>query len=167
MEPLRIRGLTLHQPWAFLVSHGGKWIENRSWPAPSSACPGYVAIHAGKTADEETWRDLANAAREKLKANAMTTAMWQTICQGAETRGAIMAVARLDRCVAPGSDDPALKSVWYSGEGYAWVLSEVKRFVEPVPAKGMQGLWPLPPDVLAAVRAAWRNGTWTERTESR
>lgn len=43
-EPLRLKALTLHQPWASLVACGAKTVETRSW---STKYRGPLAIHAG------------------------------------------------------------------------------------------------------------------------
>jgi len=43
---------------------------------------------------------------------------------------------------------------WFAGSpGYGWQLRDVTVLAQPVPCKGAQGLWPVPDDVLAAVRA--------------
>jgi hypothetical protein len=36
-------------------------------------------------------------------------------------------------------------------DGYGWVLRNVRRLAKPVPCRGAQGLWDLPPELLAAV----------------
>lgn len=38
--------LSIRQPWAWLIIHGGKDIENRSWP---TRVRGRVLVHAAKT----------------------------------------------------------------------------------------------------------------------
>jgi hypothetical protein len=45
---LRTYVITLRQPWAWAVIHGGKDIENRSW---KPAQPVRLLIHAGRTLD--------------------------------------------------------------------------------------------------------------------
>ena len=40
--------ITLHQPWATLVTLGVKTVETRSWPAPERLLGQTFAIHAGK-----------------------------------------------------------------------------------------------------------------------
>jgi hypothetical protein len=42
--------LTVRQPWAWLIIHGGKDVENRSWDPKWT---GTLVIHAGKTIVEE------------------------------------------------------------------------------------------------------------------
>lgn len=43
--------ISIRQPWAWLILHGGKDIENRSWKLPSRFIGQRVFIHAG------TWFD--------------------------------------------------------------------------------------------------------------
>ncbi len=47
---------------------------------------------------------------------------------------------------------PADQRKWWAGP-VGWVLVDVYALVEPVPCRGFQGFWTLPPDVEAAVRA--------------
>jgi hypothetical protein len=42
--------LTVRQPWAWAIIHGGKDIENRTWPVDYR---GPVIIHAGRAFDDE------------------------------------------------------------------------------------------------------------------
>lgn len=44
------RALSIRQPWAWLIAHGFKDIENRTWP---TSVRGPVLIHAGRTFDSE------------------------------------------------------------------------------------------------------------------
>lgn len=46
-----MKALSIRQPWAWLILHAGKDIENRSWP---TSFRGRILIHAGKgmTRDE-------------------------------------------------------------------------------------------------------------------
>jgi hypothetical protein len=53
-----------------------------------------------------------------------------------------------DTCMPPG------QSRWYFGP-FGWVLDNVTS-IDPVPCKGMQGLWELPPEVLSTVRERYR-----------
>ena len=51
--------LSIKQPWAWLIVHGGKDIENRTWP---TRYRGVVLIHSGKKfdgrRDEWDWPDI-------------------------------------------------------------------------------------------------------------
>lgn len=42
--------LSIRQPWAWLIVHGHKVVENRKW---RTATRGWVGIHAGKTLDTD------------------------------------------------------------------------------------------------------------------
>ena len=46
--------LSVRQPWAWLIVHGWKNIENRTWP---TRVRGRVMIHAARTWTEEEWED--------------------------------------------------------------------------------------------------------------
>lgn len=45
--------LTVRQPWAWAIIHGGKDIENRSWSPPSSLIGERFAIHAALSFDRQ------------------------------------------------------------------------------------------------------------------
>lgn len=134
-----MKAITIHQPWASLIAHGHKRYETRSW---RTHYRGPIAIHASQRTDRQAVLDVA---REYPH-------IWREISP--LPKGCIVAVADLVDC---------LKSVdtWTDGyelEGrhliyapeyefgdftpgrYAWELSNV-RLIEPIPAKGRQGLW--------------------------
>ncbi|MDF1685316.1 MAG: hypothetical protein P1U50_00890 [Parvibaculaceae bacterium] len=55
MNKLPVKALSIKQPWAWAIIHGGKSVENRTWPvANASAKHESIAIHASKgmTRDE-------------------------------------------------------------------------------------------------------------------
>lgn len=132
-----LRALTIWRPWAGLIAAGVKPIENRDWPPPKSLVGEYLAIHAGKKWDGDgaTW---AWALMDRLGLHVPAAR--------ANAEG-IVAVARVTGAVTT-SDSP-----WFVGD-YGWTLAEVVA-IDPVPCKGMQGLWTVPPDVLATVRARY------------
>jgi hypothetical protein len=43
-----MKALSVQQPWAWLIVHGYKDVENRTWPTRQR---GRIAIHAGRTVD--------------------------------------------------------------------------------------------------------------------
>ena len=53
-----IKAMTLTQPWASRVASGIKLIENRPWRAPRSMVGEQFAIHASRSYDLATLRDL-------------------------------------------------------------------------------------------------------------
>jgi hypothetical protein len=131
-----IRGLTLWQPHAWCVARAGKDVENREWALPPWMRGQYVAIHAGKTFDQE--------AAEVLREHGIPVPE-----QRAMPQSAIVAVARaVDDSTQPTG------SFWWSGP-HGHLLAEAVA-IEPVPCSGAKGYWKLPPDVLAEVRRRWR-----------
>lgn len=127
-EPLL--ALTIHQPWATAVTDLGKRIENRSWPPPRTAVGGWLAIHAGLAFDESGADWVAS------RTGRMTT-------KTSVPRGAIVALARVKGAVRRSSD------MWFSGP-YGWQLDEVIP-VEPLPCRGRQRLWKVPPEIRATL----------------
>jgi hypothetical protein len=133
-----IRGLTLIRPWGWAIAHGGKDIENRTWKPPANMMGQWLAIHSGKKYDE--------AAASWIEDLTITP----PIPEDAEDQsGVIVAVARLAEVRTESPGNP-----WFVGP-VGWVLRDVQP-IDPVPCKGAQGLWPLPPDVLTLVRARWK-----------
>lgn len=52
---VKIKCLSIRQPWAWLIVNGKKPVENRTWP---TQVRGWIAIHAGKTLaspEERIW----------------------------------------------------------------------------------------------------------------
>lgn len=43
--------LTVKQPWADAIAHGGKTTENRTWPVPARHVGARILIHAGAASD--------------------------------------------------------------------------------------------------------------------
>jgi hypothetical protein len=137
-----VRALTLHQPWAHLIATGRKTFETRSW---STTYRGPIAIHAGRTVDEEY-------------------ALECGIDPAALTRGAIVAVARLVAIIPTEQAIRAIEQTMpaaqaaeelrhgdYSPGRFAWELMGVR----PVPALrigGQLGLWDVPPDAEIQLR---------------
>ncbi|HEY3265533.1 MAG TPA: hypothetical protein VGM37_01305 [Armatimonadota bacterium] len=136
-------GLTLIQPWAAAIAHGGKRIENRVWKS-DRAIGQRIAIHAGLRFDEaDEWSILRLLDRESLV--------------DAHVHGAIVAVAQVDDFVTNPFDVTADQRPWFCGP-VGWVLSNVRALPEPVPCRGAQGLWPVPADVAARVMERVQKG---------
>jgi hypothetical protein len=141
-----MKAITICQPYASLIAlpdedDRAKRVENRGWP---SSFVGTLAIHAGKS------RDYLGGDNYGLKTDDMPF-------------GAIVAVCEMVGCCKAhplsnpetgrhlgGMPEPwALRKwPWLAGhqhvEGpYCFVLTYVRRFKEPIPAKGKQGFWDL------------------------
>lgn len=163
-SPLAIRALTVIQPWAHLIAHGPKRIENRVWEPPRVLVGAFLAIHAGKRVDPECWQgadELAAFAQikhpvleglvdaEDLDARTGGNKHRAKYAAAAVPYGAVVAVARLAGVVRA-STDP-----WFCGP-VGWQLADVVALPAPVACGGAQGLWELGPELLDQVRAQWK-----------
>jgi hypothetical protein len=112
--------LSLHQPWASLIYDLRKTIETRHWPTNYR---GLLAIHAAKTVDREACEDFDYD--------------YKTI-----PRGAVLCVVNLEDCVRfpnvlARPDDYGD----FTAGRYGFLFTVVKRFPQPIPAIGRQGMF--------------------------
>lgn len=117
--------LTVWQPWAWLIVHGWKDIENRDW---RTHYRGPVAIHAGQTLDDDCDFDVRMGIHPVTQGPLSVTRTdgdWQ--------RGGIVGVAEIVDCVER-SDSP-----WFVGR-YGFVLRNAQP-VPFIPVKGKQGFF--------------------------
>jgi hypothetical protein len=130
-----MKSITLQRPWPFAITHLGKRIENRSW-APWPALIGTrIAIHAGKTLDA--------SGAEWMQEEGLAPAQWPA---EAAVQGAIVCTAVIAGVVRD-SDDP-----WFFGP-FGWLLQDVQALAMPVECRGMQGIWNVPPHVVAQMES--------------
>lgn len=172
---MRMRALTIRQPWASLIVHGEKDVENRSWGPPASllaedaddfapARQGQplFAVHAGMGVDvdalAEHWSLLQRIGVVGRNVGEPDVA--------ALPRGGVVGVARVAGLVVPGAalhrgafglagaPTRYVESRWFTGER-GWALFDACA-TQLVPCRGVLGLWTLPPDVERAVCAQLR-----------
>jgi hypothetical protein len=158
-----VRILTVRQPWAWAIIHGGKTVENR----PRNIAGGYrgpVAIHAGKNFDYERPSDrfLAEYARRPIagretgfiigvvdlvdvhlsKPSSSNTHTGQPVCFDDHTRVGHVCSSWAQEFAAPG--------------GFHLVLANPRPLTEAIPYTGALGLRDLgtrdPATVLAINR---------------
>lgn len=126
-----MRALTVRQPWASAIVAGVKPVENRS--RRLGASPGeWIAIHAAKAEHAD-----AGACRR----------LWPA-CPPVVPMGAIVGLALVqDEMPVEELEIDAEGARWVSG---AWVLliGQALALDEPVPCRGMLGLWRVTPDLL-------------------
>ncbi|RKH99005.1 hypothetical protein D7Y15_39335 [Corallococcus sp. AB030] len=138
MGEVRIRGITLWRPWGWAVVHADKDVENRGPRFPAPPVGSWLAIHNGKTWDQDN-------------ADAMASEFGLRVPTEAEhPAGAIIGVARVEAVTRKTAFRP---SRWYMGETGLWLADRTP--IQPVACRGAQGLWVLPDEVLRLVRAAW------------
>jgi hypothetical protein len=130
--------LTVYQPWAWLIATLQKWVENRKYHTPYR---GWLAIHAGKSRDSlDDWPcnedDLAF--------------------------GAIVAVARLSRCLHFDDtgeadcrlpDGTHMRDHEHTHGPYCWLFDAILPLAKPFPIRGQQGIWTAPVKVLRFSRS--------------
>ena len=106
-----MKALSIRQPWAWLILHAGKDIENREWP---TRFRGRVLIHASKGCTQEEYFDAASFAQDAVateyRGRGLTIPAWRTI-----ERGGIVGSVEIVDCVTR-SD-----SRWFMGT-YGFVL---------------------------------------------
>lgn len=155
--------LTLHQPWASLVTLGAKRIETRSW---KTEYRGPLAIHAAAVLPEYGRRAAYTEPFLSLLTQAGLLEVTETPfpLSGVGYRnhlpsGALLCTCRLADCVptkgpksANGSGPKYADWVHrlsvqerafgnYEPGRFAWMLENIEPLPEPLPAKGFQRLW--------------------------
>lgn len=142
-------GISIRQPWAWLIAAGWKDIENRS---QHFKYRGAVAIHASKTRAplDERYIALDLLLREiTARSNAADFEEWEPVSKqfhsavwDQEQAGAIIGVATIIGCVH--EDDLTLPraSRWYFGP-HGLLMSNPELFDEPIPWRGALGIWKL------------------------
>lgn len=123
-----MRVLTVHQPWAWAIIHGGKDVENRTWKPKLGPMGERIAIHAGRKYDSDA-----------LKARHWSVAGLKYPFPLTWSLGAIIGTVLVESW----SQGGPLFSEWCDpGEGlYHWHLVDPIPLTVPIPCRGHQGLW--------------------------
>ena len=124
--------ISVKQPWASLIVHGIKDIENRTWMCPQKYIGKRVLIHASKERDKRE-KPLLTDKQYELAGDA---SRYGTHIFG--DRGANIGSVKIVSCV---QNHP---SVWAEKGVFNWVLSDPILFDTPIPAKGKLGFWNFP-----------------------
>ena len=122
-----MKALTIKQPWAQLIIDGYKKYEFRSW---KTKYRGKILIHAGMSLE----RDMVSRFKDYNLEYVM---------------GAIIGEATLEDCILVDEKfnkelreiDPIVYGRSNHIETYAWKLSNVIKYEEPILIKGKLGLW--------------------------
>lgn len=151
---LPTRAATLYQPWAWLVAHGHKPLENRPKGFFPQDFRGWFWIHAAKLTSREA----------KLVAKGDATDEWlaahELCCQNGllvlpaldDARmsfGAIIGRGRVTGMLEP----PAkLPDGWRMAGKFGYVVLDAVPLKEPVPCRGKQGFWTVPGEILEILK---------------
>lgn len=139
-----MRILTLWRPWPWLIIHGGKPVENRTW-APT-ADRGRILLHAG-----QHWDPTAAEIAEQLDVDipSLDTDHPVGIVASVDLRGVCSAAAGTP------AGQLALGACrcgpWAFPGQHHWRLTNIQPIDPPIPWRGQPGLRWAPPQVKAAV----------------
>ena len=144
-----MKALSILHPYAALIAAGIQTIETRSWYTPYR---GPLAIHASKRFSRDDYDYSAFYFGDVLIGAGY---------RGYEdfAKGAVIAVAELVDCRSTNDfewrmslPDSERRYGDYGRDRFGWVLSDVRRLPDPIPAKGSLGLWDFEePDPAAAI----------------
>ena len=136
---MKIRALSLWQPWASLIAAGAKQIETRSW---STTYRGAIAIHAAKRWTPEQ-NDLGQQEPFRGCLREAGFATWTDIPLGCVVGTAdLIDVLPTELIVAGLSEQEKAFGNYESGR-YGWVMANIRALPKPIPVRGRQGLWTL------------------------
>lgn len=131
---MKIKALTIKQPWCWAIAEGHKLVENRSW---RTSYRGPLAIHAGKAWDLPAARWIRG----------LSHGLGIPVPPGMDEvpRGAVVAVARLvGVCARSSVNSRAVRcecGLWATPGQFHWQLADVASLPEPFFVSGKQGLW--------------------------
>jgi hypothetical protein len=165
--------ISVRQPWAWAIIHGGKDVEKRSRVAVWRRAEGQrVAIHAGLTLSERGAQDdrIIEAAEHRVMVDGATldgdaaVIAFGAYSLGNVTRGAIIGTAHcydVHQAERGCCDSPWAEYTYRDAYGHT-VRNDIAHLIlddpqpcEPIPCRGALGLWTVPADVaeqLGAVR---------------
>lgn len=125
-----MKAITIHQPWASLVTIGAKTIETRPY---ATTYRGTLAIHAAKMSKQVNDPYYKNI----LESAGLTYAKLP--------HGVILATCRLIACEKITRANcpcyPEYAFICFHPGWYSWKIAEIHRLKTPIPAKGHRGLW--------------------------
>lgn len=147
-----MKAITLHQPWATLIAAGHKTVETRSWPTNHR---GPICIHAGR-----------KSAADGIDALEKAGVRLDCLYDAPLPLGAIIAIADVWDCKRMDAEwveslSPLERAVGdHKPDRYGWILRNVEP-IEPVAARGAQGIWEVPGDVAQSVMNQTFNVGWS------
>lgn len=146
-----MKALTVQQPWAWAIVHGGKDVENRTRNLAGSY-RGPVAIHAGLRFDQDALEDSTLQAVLPRDAAGAKIAF-----DGRHVLGAFVGVVDLASVHHDSDHGPDRCSPWAQrGDLWHLVLENPQPLEVPIPCKGRLGLWTPDQDVLEQLQAVAR-----------
>jgi hypothetical protein len=171
--------LTIRNPWAWAIVHGGKPVENRGW---RTAYRGPLLIHAGARSRWDPAGAQFPLLRRAWEQYVRRIPDWPGLPSGDVELGrrttlmrfgAVVALAQVTGChdsracytPSGGRGPGAYCSPWGASEQFHIELADVHPLAEPVSCRGALGLWRLADSAEKAARdQLGRDITATGRT---
>ena len=139
-----MRAITVRQPWAWAIVHGGKDIENRTRNI-AGAYRGPVAIHAAQAeadnAPDDLWMRHATYYAPRVPPASPVNSV----------RGAVIGVIDLWHVNEP-HERCDWCSVWAMDGHWQLCLRDPRPLATPIPWRGALGLWTVPDELEASIR---------------
>lgn len=124
-----MKAISIRQPWAWLILHAGKDIENRDW---HTNFRGRILVHASKGMTRDEYEDALDTAHAISRTHPFPSGLTMPAFEDMP-RGGIVGSVEIVDCVADSA------SPWFFGR-YGFVLRDPK--VLPfAPYKGALGLF--------------------------
>lgn len=144
-----MKALSLTQPWAWIILHLGKRIENRSRNLGNYR--GTLLLHASKGMTAADYQSALTFVFQRFGRDVAERI--PGVRSPLLVRGAIVGVCEVVDSfgASPAERCPSGQSWWYMG-AHAYVLSDVRELTAPIPCKGALGFWTPEPDTVKAVR---------------
>ena len=147
-----MRVITVRQPWAWAIVHGGKDVENRTRNIAGSY-RGPVAIHAGEAFAMEGFKDPTYQAARN--------AAGPVVRQVGLNHFAIIGVVDLvdvhhdqDCWLKPWKHEVESRCSDWAQHDHHHIVFGNPRPIDPIPTKGNLGLWRPDAELLARIEAA-------------
>lgn len=139
-----MKAISLWQPWATLLVTGHKEHETRGWP---TQVRGTVAVHAAKKKCSEA-RELVLEYPfcDALNDHELSALPFGCLIGTVD----LVACVQAEKVYAPGiwgHEDPDFFFGNFEPGRWAWKCESPRMLAEPIPYRGMQGFFELPPDV--------------------
>ena len=170
MSELPKYALTLWSPWPQIIVHGTKRTENRTWKPHRKVWGQRIAIHCGKSLDQDVLEAIAKDSpstpygqyghwirQEAIRVGRDTATVGERMYPGCIVGTAMVAGVRKGDDVkmfkgqAPATPEE-IADPWYIGAPfYGWILRDVRE-VEPIKHRGAQGLWTIDGSVRGQIR---------------
>lgn len=128
------RAISLIQPWAWLILHGGKDVENRAWRDDGIAWPRRVLLHASNTRNEREYNEVVRAVKDEF--GIAIPDMGEMLFGGFVGSVTVTGVQHNDA-------RDAVKSRWAAGGQFGYLLA-APRVVPFVPFKGSPRFFRVP-----------------------